>query len=282
MAIIPLYRDLQRALAETQHGQPVWPRFEAGVYLPHRAYFEGLADTYGRELYGPTGLQGTIEMASPMLRQALAPAATYGMEERAQRLMDVTAPLLPGSQPNLYLGTLLFMAPAATISVLKRPAMALGLERFHPNPPATGEKYLYHPDEVAEMIPHEAAHAARMQVLNLPPTPRQLSLLEMIMLEGTALTFTDLLLGKQTLSTFMPPERMAWHEANEQQVRATAAAEFGATGMEPFMKYFAQHSPVSGYYAGYSYCREYLQRYGAGAIRDLISLPSGEILRRLS
>lgn len=171
MAIIPVYVDILRALAGTPPGRPVWPHFEAHAYLPHRAFFEGLLETYGADTYGPLGLPGAVEMAAPMLRQALAPAAAYRMEERCHRLLETAAPLLPGSTPNLYLGTLLFMAPAATLSVLHRPAMALGLERFHPSPPPTGDKLLYHPDEVAEMVPHEAAHAARMQVLRLPPPP---------------------------------------------------------------------------------------------------------------
>lgn len=104
----------------------------------------------------------------------------------------------------------------------------------------------------------------------------------MVMLEGTALTFTDLLLGKQTLATFMPPQQMAWHQTHESEARAAVAAEAATTGMVPFMKYFSQHSPVSGYYVGYSYCRDYLQRYGAGAIRELMALPSPEILKGLS
>lgn len=282
MAIIPVYVDVLRALAGTPPGTPVWPRFEAHAYIPHRAFFEGLLETYGSDMYGERGLPGAVEMAAPMLQQALAPAAAYHMEERCHRLLETAAPLLPGITPNLYLGTLLSMAPAATLSVLHRPAMALGLERFHPNPPPSDEKLLYHPDEVAEMIPHEAAHAARMQVLGLPPTPRRLSLLDMVMLEGTALTFTDLLLGRQTLATFMPPPQMAWHQAHEPEARAAAAADFAATGMDPFLKYFSHHSPVSGYYVGYSYCRDYLRKYGAGSISELMALPSAEILQRLS
>lgn len=281
VAIIPLYRDILHTLSACPEGHSVWPVFEEQVYDPHRAYFEGLVETYGEEVFGPGGLSGALERAAPALRQALAPAPAYGIEREAQSLLEAVSPMLPGSPPNIYLGTLLFIAPAATLSVLGRPAIALGLERFHPSPPAGGSKYWYHPAELPEMIPHEAAHAARMQVLKLPPTPRRLTLLDMIMLEGTALTFTDQLVHRQTLATFMDPQRLAWHQAHDGYVRARAAMEFGTHGMEAFLKYFAADSPVSGYYVGYSLCREYLDRFGAGAMRELIAMPSAQIISRL-
>lgn len=281
LALIPLYQEILQTLQRLPEGAPVWPDFEAAVYLPHRAYFEGLGHTYGPEVFGPGGLPAAVERQAPHLRLALSPAPAYRMEERAQQLLDAVAPLLPGNPPNLYLATLLFLAPAATLSILGRPAIALGLERFHPTPPPGGAKYWYHPDEVVEMIPHEAAHAARMQVLDLPPSPRRLSLLDMVMLEGTALLFTDLLLGRMTLATFMPLEQLAWHQAHDAQVRAVTADAFQTGGMEAFLRFFTPSAPVSGYYVGYSLCREYLERYGNHAIRELVGLPSLEILRRL-
>jgi hypothetical protein len=280
VAVIPLYRDILRTLSELPYGYPVWPRFEATVYYPHRAFFEGLVNTYGSDVFGPGGLPGAIERMAPALRESLRHAPGYGMEAEAQRWLDTVSPLLRWSPPNLYLGTLLFTAPAATLSVLGRPAMALGLERFHPSPPAAdqGDKYWYHPVEVAEMIPHEAAHVARMQALDLPPTPRRLSLLDMVMLEGTALTFTDLLLGKQTLATFLPPAQLAWHCANDAQVRAATAPDFAREGMDVFRQYFSADSPISGYYVGYSLCSEWLRRHGPDQIGTLIALPSAAIL----
>lgn len=282
MALIPVYQDVLRVLRATPQGSPVWPAFEAEVFLPHRAYFEGLGQTYGPEIFSPDGLPGTVERLAPYLRASLEPAPAYGMEEQAQRLLDEVTALLPGTPPNLYLATLFYLAPAATISVLGRPAIALGLERFHPAPPPGEPKVWYRPDEIVEMIPHEAAHAARMQVLDLPPTPRLLSLLDMVMLEGTALLFTDLLLGRTTLATFMPAAHLAWHQANDQYVRSLAAAAFDATGMDVFRRFFAPSAPISGYYVGYSLCREYIERYGPQSIRELLALPSKEILNRLA
>lgn len=267
MAVIPLYRELSRALREGR--------------LPHPEYFAGLEETYGSEVFGPGGVRGALAQVGPGLVQALEPAGGYAMEERAQRLLDQVASLLPIAPPDLYLATLLFIAPAATLSMQGRPVIALGLERFSPKPPSGGEKVWYHPAEAAEMIPHEAAHAARMQVLGLPCTPRRLSLLDMVMLEGTALTFTDLLLGRETLATFMPPQALAWHRAHDADVRTQAAAEFETSGMPAFLKYFSREAPVSGYYVGYSLCREYLDRYGAQTMPELLTLPADEILRRL-
>jgi hypothetical protein len=283
VAIIPLYKDLLRSLGACPAGQPVWPRFEAEVYYPHRAFFEGLVETYGDELFGPGGLPDAVEAAAPRLLQMLRFAPSYGMEQQCEQNLQMASALLPGATPNLYLGTLLFTAPAATISVLARPALVLGLERFHPQPPADQpQKYWYHPSESVEMIPHEAAHAARMQVLDLPPTPRRLSLLDMVMLEGTALTFTDLLLGRQTLATFMPSEQLAWHEANDAYARSVIWPDLGQAGMGAFTRYFSASSPVSGHWVGYSLCRDFLRRYGPETITRLIAMPSPEILAALS
>lgn len=282
MSQVPVYRDVLLSLEAARQGSPLWAAFHNIAYQPHRPYFDGLLETYGPDLFGPAGLPGAVEQVGPVLRQALLPAPAYRMEERAQAILDSIQPYLPGRVPDLYLGTLFFMAPAATLSIGGRPAIALGLERFSAQAQAGGERYLYHPDEVVEMLPHEAAHAVRMEALSLPPTPQRLSLLDMAMLEGTALLFTDLLLGKETLATFMPAEQLAWHKANDAQVVAQVAREFPATGMEVFAHYFGAEAPVSGYYAGYSLCRRYLDRYGPAAMGELLMLPSFEILRRLA
>lgn len=250
-----------------------------------RRLLAGLEETYGPEPFGPGGVWGALARCGPALAGALAPAcqpaAGYDLDAFAPRLLDRAMSLLPGPAPDLYLGTLLFLAPAATLSIGGKPAIALGLERFHPSPPPGEPRSLFRPGEAEEMIPHEAAHAVRMRALSLPPTPRLLSLLEMVMLEGTALLFTDLLLGRQTLATFLPRHRLEWHEANERAVRAAAAAEFDRTGMEIFQKYFTPVAPVSGYFVGYSLCREFIGRHGTQAMRDLLTMESREILRRL-
>ena len=280
MAVIPLYLDIMRVLAATPYGYPIWPRFEEEVYYPHRAYFEGLIETYGDDTFGPGGLRGALEGATPSLREGLRHAPYYGLEAEAGRWLAAVEPLLPWTAaPNLYLGTLLFTAPAATLSILGRPTIALGLERFHPSPPQTGAKYWYHPRESAEMIPHEAAHVARMQALGLPATPRRLSLMDMIMLEGTALTFTDSLLGRQTLATFLPADRLAWHRANDAAIRAAVAPDLHREGMDVFGQYFAAESPISGYYVGYSLCTDWLKRHGTDQIRTLLALPAQTILK---
>lgn len=281
MAVVPVYRDVLLSLEAVRHGSPLWPAFDTIAYRPHHPFFDGLFETYGSTFLGPGGLPGVVADQAPALYQALRLAPAYRMEERSTALLEALRPHLPGKLPDLYLGTLFFIAPAATLSVGGKPAMALGLERFTPNPPASGQKYWYHPDEVLEMLPHEAAHAVRMEALHLPPTPQRLSLLDMVMLEGTALTFTDQLLGRETLATFMPRERMAWHKAHDREAVAATAREFDAEGMGAFTRYFTPEAPVSGYYVGYSLCRRYVERFGPSAMRELLTLPSAEILRRL-
>lgn len=279
VAVIPLYRDVVRALGAAPAGAPVWPRFEAEVCRRYPAYFAGLAETYGETFFGPGGLPGAVEGAATALLQSLRSAEAFGMEEQVRYWLDTAAPLLPlAGAPDLYLGTLFYTAPAATLGVGGRPAIALGMERFHPAPPETGTKYWYRPAEAAEMIPHEAAHVARMQALGLPPTPRRLSLLDMVMLEGTALTFTDLLLGRRTLATFLPADRLAWHQANDGAIRAAAAADFGRVGMDVFKKYFSADSQISGYYVGWSLCDQWLRKYGSGHTKSMVALPSQTIL----
>jgi hypothetical protein len=281
MQIIPAYRDVWLSLEAARSGAPLWPAFEQIAYRPNRPLFDGLIETYGAELFGPHGLPGALASAAPALHEALRPAPSYRMEERASAIMEALRPHLPGRMPELYLGTLFFIAPAATLSVGGRPAIALGLERFTPHPPSGGEKYWYHPDEVVEMLPHEAAHAVRMEALGLAPTPRRLSLLDMALLEGTALLFTDLLLGKETLATFLPAAQLADHKRRDAEVLQAIAPHFGEGGMGVFLHYFGGRAPVSGYYAGYSLCRKYIERYGAESMRELLLLPSQEVLRRL-
>lgn len=282
MNLVPVYRDVILSLEAARAGSPLWPAFAQIAYHPNRPYFDGLMDTYGPEMFGSGGLPGTVATAAPRLAEALRPAPTYRMEERATALLNAIAPYLPGPPPDLYLATLFFMAPAATISVKGEPVIALGLERFCSRPPASEPKVWYHPDEIVEIIPHEAAHAVRMRTLGLPPTPRQLSLLDMVMLEGTALLFTDLLTGRESLTTFMPAEQMAWHRQHDPWVRAQVAAEFPTHGMDAFVRFFSAGSPVSGYYVGYSLCREYIDRFGPAAMAELLVLPSYHILQRLA
>ncbi len=280
MRITPVYRDLLLSLRAAELGSPLWPAFCHMAYLPHRTYFDGLVETYGTLITGQGGLPGLVTRLAPALSRALRPAPAYRMEERVRAILARIEPLLPGPLPRVYLATLFFAAPAATVAVEGRPAVALGLERFSPSPPP-GPRYGYPPEGVEEMLPHEAAHVARMEALGLPPSPRYLSLLDMVMLEGTALHFTDLLLGRETLATFMSPERLAWHRAHDAEAIAAAAREFPAAGLAVFVRYFAADAPISGYWVGYSLCRRYLERHGAGAIREMLCLPSAEILRRL-
>lgn len=275
MAILPLYAELNALL--TVPPQPLHHRLSGSL----RRYLTALDQTYEPGSFGPLGAVGLLEQIAPTLGSALRPAAGYGLEETCAHWLAESARMLKAEPPDLYLGTLLFTAPAATINVDGAPAIALGLERFRTQPPAHGPKHWYHPSEAVEMVPHEAAHSVRMRALGLPPTPRHLRLVDMVMLEGTALTFADHMLGRMTLATFMPAEQLAWHQAHDAEARRVAAAEFPAGGMDVFRRYFSRDSRVSGYYVGYTLCREYLQRYGPDLVTELVTMPSDLILQRL-
>lgn len=259
------------------------PQFMQRVYQPHRDYFDGLEATYGPEIWGDDGaLSHLVGHAQPLLESTLRGATTTHLDRMAAELLESSSRLLPGPTPTLYTAPLNFLAPAATVAVGGKPVVVVAPERFAPEPlPPQPAKFLYGPSELVEMVPHETCHVARMQALGLPPSPRELSLLDMVLLEGTALVFTDQIAGRTTLRTFLPPERMQWHEANEELVLATAAQDFGVIGMPAFIRYFAADSAISGYYVGYSLCRTYLDIYGPGSLPDLIVMPSELVLERL-
>lgn len=283
MPIVSLYRDLLNLSSRR-----LWPAFARSCYPKHKAYFDGLTDTYGPEVFGPDGLRQAVEAAGPASLKAIRALVTQGGEPEpvAEALLDKCLPLLPGGPPRLYLATLFFLAPAATLSIGGEPAIAIGLERFTagdppPPPPGFPGRFTYRLPELEEMIPHEACHVARMRALSLPPTPRRLSLKEMVFLEGTALVFTDLLVGRDTLRTFMSEDVFRHHQAHDLDMRRLAAADFDRAGMEVFGRYFSPLAPVSGYYVGFSLCREYLDRFGEDRLAELLTLPSDEILGRL-
>lgn len=209
---------------------------------------------------------------------ALRQAAALDLTERASHLLGHVAEHLPGPEPDLYVGPLFGIAPAATIAVGGRPAIAIGADLFHPL--ANRQQFprqAYHPDELEEMIPHEAAHVVRMESLSLPPTPRDLSLLDMVMLEGTALTFSDLLLGRRTLATFLDPHTLHLHEQRQPQILAAASQEWECAGMPAFLRWFGVGSFPSGYYVGEALCQAYWHRFGTVPL----TVPSQAILASL-
>ena len=283
MPVISLYRDLL-ALPP----RALWPAFSRSCYPKHRPYFDGLVETYGPDAFGPGGLRQAVENAGPAVLQSVRTLVAGGFEPETlvEELLQGCLPLLPGEPPRVYLATLFFLAPAATINVAGEPAITIGLERFvdgdlPPSPPGFPGRFYYRPQEMEEMVPHEACHAARMRVLGLPPTPRRLSLKEMVFLEGTALVFTDRLVGRETLRTFLPDDVFRWHEEHQSEVLRTTLADFDQTGMEVFSRYFSPRSRVSGYYAGFCLCRDYLRRYGDDSLSELVVMPSDQVMERL-
>lgn len=264
VAIIPVWREL---LAGTAAGPGCLSLLAA------------LEETYGPEVYGLGGAPGALARAwLPAIGQ-IARVGGNWWEASVAALLDLVHRYLPPPPPDVYLGTLLFLAPAATLSLQGRPVVAVGMERFDPvyppgMPPPRG---LYHPSEIVEMLPHEAAHVARMRALDLSPSPRHLTLADMVLLEGTALLFTDWLLGRETLPTFMPAAEIARHRAQEAAHREVVRAALTERGMPAFLRFFQANAPVSGYYVGLSLCREYCARTGVTPDR-LVRAPTREIL----
>ncbi len=268
MAVIALFRDL---LATG------W----ATCCAVHQPYFTGLWETYGPELLGQGFPVAHVHALGTGIASRLARVAPLDWEQDAGALLELTFRHLPGPVPDLYLGTLFGMAPAATIAVGGRPTIALGLEHFDPAAwPADPPRILYAPAEVANMIPHEAAHAARMHALGLPLSPRLLTLAEMLLLEGTALLFTDALLGRETLPGFMPAADIARHRAVLPHLAAAVAPDLNLTGPQVFTRYFSAGSPVNGYFLGLELCRQYSQATDTEP-RALVTAPTRAVLGAL-
>lgn len=269
MALVSLFREL---LATG------W----AGCCQRYPEYFTGLADTYGPELLGPGFPALHVAARGADLAARLARVAPLPWEPAAAALLDLALDYLPGPPPDLYLATLFDLAPAATVGVGGRPVIALGLERFDPAAaPAPPPRWLFAPAELADMVPHEAAHAVRMQVLDLPPSPRRLPLAEMLLLEGTALLFADALLGRETLPGFMPAADLARHRALAPGAWAGALApDLHRAGPAVFARYFSPHAPLSGYWIGLELCRRYCRATGTRPAA-LVTTPTRTVLRTL-
>lgn len=265
MHVIPVYRDLVAG---------GWPR----ALRMHRPFFAGLEETYGPELFGPKGIPGAVQQGGHQLAARVAAAAGLAAwEEQSAAALALAMAHLPGPPPPVYLACLFDLAPGATVSVAARPAVAIGLERFGAEAPASPPRHLFHPSELIEIIPHEAAHAVRMQGLGLPPTPRQLPLKEMLLLEGTAVLVTDHLLGRPTLGTFMTAADLDRHRTADTLLRTQIRPWLEARGMPVFRQFFSAGSPISGYYLGWSLCTDYLRRTGR-TLRELILMPADTVL----
>lgn len=268
MPVISLFRDLLAA---------GW----ADCCRRHEPYFAGLLDTYGPELLGPGFPAAHVAAQGAAVAAGLARAAPLPWEQAAAGLLDLAMQHLPGPAPDLYLGTLFFMAPAATIGVGGQPALAIGLERFDPAAvPARPPRGQFAPAELPDMVPHEAAHAVRMRALGLPASPRRLPLAEMLLLEGTALLFTDALVGRETLPGFMPAADLARHRALLPHLPAALAPDLHRSGPAVFQRYFAATAPRSGYFAGLELCRRYCAATGTGPAA-LVTTPTRTVLAAL-
>ena len=286
MRVHAVYRDLL-AVPPALPPAAFWSAFVHRCYKKHRPVFDGLIATYGPELLGPNALMRLVMNAGPLCRAAIGRLISACPGEAESRCADLLSGCwLPawGDPPDCYLGTLFGLAPAAAITVRGRPSMVIGLERFvpgdDPDPGATPEAATgrtYHLADLAEMIPHEAAHAARSQALRLSLTPTRLALLDLLLLEGTALWYTDARLGKLTLLSFLP--RAAWerHQAREEQLLSTLVPTLAERGASVFRRHFAGDCTANGYYLGWAICRRYLERQGGDATA-MTTVPSADIL----
>ncbi|MFO7171431.1 MAG: DUF2268 domain-containing putative Zn-dependent protease [Bacillota bacterium] len=265
MQVVPLYRSLLAGgWQEVARRYPEYPA--------------ALEETYGPEPFAPWGVWDPHHPAIPAARARIRRCAGAGWEDRAAALLRAAHRHLPGPAPVCYLGTLLGLGPAATLSRGGEPVIAVGLERFDPAArPEPPPRSLYHPGELEGMLPHEAAHVARFRALGLPPTPRHLSLAEMLLLEGTALLFTDWLLGRETLPSFLPVRDLARVAGTWPLLLRAIEPELGERGMSIFTRYFGTGAPVSGYALGLALARRYQAATGANPVAVLLT-PTEQIL----
>lgn len=285
MRVHAVYRDLL-AVPPGLPPAAFWSAFLRRCYKKHKAVFDGIVDAYGPELLGPNPLLNLTTYTGPICRAAIGRLVTAepgAAEARCSQLLTECWPEAWGALPDCYLGTLFGLAPAAALHIGGRPGMLIGLERFlpgdTPDPTATPEaaaRRTYHLSDLAEMIPHEACHVARARLLGQHLAPTHLPLLDLIMLEGTALWFTDARLGRQTLLTFLPQQEWERHQANEAELLAALRPHLGESGSAVFRRHFADGAAINGYYAGWAVCRRYLERQASDPVA-LTGLPSTAI-----
>lgn len=276
-----------RAFARLAGRRRLWPAFANSCLSRHRDYFEGITQTWGEEMLGPGGLQGAVQRHGPAMLQRLTRLDIEAVGRTAAAWLERSLPLLPGPAPDLYVGVLFFTCPACTLSVAGRPAVAVGAERLTPDRPVrrAGYRLDFTVAELAEMVPHEACHAARLQALGLSGRIAELSLLDMLWLEGTALVFTDRLLGRppdrSTLHTLLPAAVLAEHARNDDAVCRRALDASERRGLDALIAFFSPGAPVSGYYVGRRLVQRYLAAHGEDSLAELITLPSAAATARL-
>lgn len=284
MRVHAVYQDLLAVPPGLPPGA-FWSAFLRRCYRKHRPLFDGLVAAYG-ELLGPAALQLLATQAGPPCRAAigrLVSAQPGAADAACSELLTECWPAAWGEPPDLYIGTLFGLAPAAALMVGGRPSVAVGLERFVPDgvpdPAATPDaaaSRTYHLADLAEIIPHESCHVARSRLLQQPLAPTRLPLLDLILMEGTALWYSDSRLGRQTILTFLPQADWERHQAQEEQMLQAVTPDLQRSGAAIFRRHFAAPALVNGYYLGWSVCRRYLERQGGDPV-SLTATPSAEI-----
>lgn len=255
-----------------------WQRFRVGCWNRHHAYYEALVAQQVCHVWPGEALPGLFErgwrpaclklaqgigdrIATAALAAHARCVAALGHGEETQGDLDF----------DVYLGFGFHVAPASSLIVGGRPAIALHVE--HPRCRA---------ESTPTLVAHEFAHCARAATLALPLSPAELPLGEMLAYEGTAALFADAVLGADTLGQMMPPGEREWHEAHADAVIAAARAEWDRRGRATAMRWFGVGARPSGYWVGERLCRGRLdaragRMAGPGNLRALLSLPAREL-----
>lgn len=282
MRTVRIDRDFA-AVCRGGRGSP-WQRFVDRCGHRHRAYYEELHRQVLRplwpsvepaQLFERTWRAACLKLASgawpvsPRAGQGALEAAIASAHERCLAALGATdagaaatPPWLSDSGFDVYVGFGFGAAPATSLLVGGRPAIALHFE--HPQ---------CRPELLETLVTHEFAHCARSAALGLPLSPAELGLADMIAYEGTAARFADAVLGLDTLGQMMSADDRRWHEENEAAVRAAFQAERDGKGMRVALRWFSAGGRPSGYWLGARLC----DAWRGGTLADLLAAPTAEL-----
>lgn len=291
--IVRIDRDFA-AVCRGGKGAP-WQRFTGSCWNRHRTYYEALRSQALAPLWPNTPPERLFEQrwrpaclkltAGAWPRPAPRDLVEATIADAQRRCIDALArgdhdvaglgsvehvrpapPWLPPGGFDVYVGFGFGVAPASSLLVEGRPAIALHFEHSQ-----------CRRELLQTMVAHEFGHCARAAALDLSLSPAELTLAEMVAYEGTATCFADAVLGEDTLAPMMTESDRRWHEQHEQAVRDAFARERDASGMATALRWFAAGGRPSGYWLGARMCAAWLAKEGKSLAR-LLAAPAGQLL----
>jgi hypothetical protein len=272
MAVQRLYADFFHFLDQTPPGVDPWEIYQRLYLRPHQRFF--------------TAYQGTFDhLDEPQLaaRVRRIKAGDYSQLQALLQVEDPAAlaegalarcrsvlPLTP--EPEVYLFVGFFSADGVTLEVDRRPAIALGLERYKDF------------KDLPLLIAHEYGHCLQRGLPKVSCLPKERPLIAALAAEGLAVLFTEAVYPDLPLHRhiFLSPERLQWCLENQEVLLELAAADLAGPKLVPV--FFGPGDPQAGlpprlgYFVARQMLRHCLTHHGADDFAAVF--PGFEVLLR--